>query len=475
MMLEKGGSEMQSFLAIDIGASSGRHIVGRLESGKLQTQEIYRFPNRMAQNEGHLCWDLDFLWNHILEGMRRCKEQGIVPDSVGVDTWGTDFILLGKDGKPVGSAVAYRDARTQGMDARVSEKISEQDLYARTGIQKLAFNTIYQLMAIQQQMPEQLTKSAHFLMIPDYFHYRLSGMMQNEYTNATTTQLVKAGETCWDRELLGALGLPDRIFGDIKMPGTLLGELLPEVREKVGFNCKVVLPATHDTGSAVLAVPARGDDFMYISSGTWSLLGTESFRVCNTAAAREANFTNEGGYEKRFRFLKNIMGSWMIQSVRNEYGKKQTFDELCGLAEQAKGFPSLLDVNDPSFLAPRSMSQAIKEYCGNTGQPVPNTLGEVMSCIYRSLAKSYADTVRQIESVTGRKFASLHIVGGGSKDWYLNQLTAKAADVPVYAGPAEATAIGNLMAQMLRAGVFRSVDEARACVRASCQVEKIKK
>lgn len=466
---------MQSFLAIDIGASSGRHIVGWLENGRLQTQEVYRFPNQMEQKDGHLCWNLESLWNHILEGMRSCKKQGIIPDFVGVDTWGTDFVLLDKDDKLVGNTVAYRDARTQGMDKKLSVTISEQDLYQCTGIQKLVFNTIYQLMAVKEQTPELLEKSAHFLMIPDYLHYKLSGVMKNEYTNATTSQLVKAGETEWDLGLIRQLGLQENIFGDITMPGTLLGELLPEVQEKVGFNCEVVLPATHDTGSAVLAVPAKGNDFMYISSGTWSLLGTESIQVCNTPAAREANFTNEGGYEKRFRFLKNIMGSWMIQSVRNEFGKKQTFDELCGLAEQAKNFPSLLDVNDPSFLAPKSMSQAVKDYCQKSGQPVPNTLGEVMSCIYRSLAKSYAETVGQMESVTGHKFKSLHIVGGGSKDWYLNQLTAKAVEIPVFAGPVEATAIGNLMAQMLYAGEFRSVDEARACVRSSYQIEEIKK
>lgn len=466
---------MQTFLAIDIGASSGRHILGWIENSKLMTKEVYRFPNGMVQKDGHLCWDLDALWRHIVEGMARCKKQGRIPDYVGVDTWATDFVLLDQNNQPAGDAVAYRDARTQGMDGKLSEKISEQELYQLTGIQKLPFNTIYQLAAIQEQAPDLLSKSTRFLMIPDYFHYRLSGVMQNEYTNATTTQLIKAGETCWNRDLIETLGLPQTIFGEIQMPGTLLGELLPEVQAEVGFNCKVVLPATHDTGSAVLAVPAKGSDFLYISSGTWSLLGAESSQVCATPAAQKANFTNEGGYEKRFRFLKNIMGSWMIQSVRNELGKRQTFDELCDLAEQAKDFPSLLDVNNPVFLAPQSMSQAIKDDCRRSGQPVPNTLGEVMSCIYRSLAKSYADTVHEIQSVTGRSFSALHIVGGGGKDWYLNQLTAKALKIPVYVGPTEATAIGNLMAQMLCTGIFRSVEEARSCVRNSFKIERIEK
>lgn len=471
---------MQTFLAVDIGASGGRHIAGRMENGKFSTREIYRFPNRMLRTGGHLCWDLDFLWDQVLEGMRVCGESGIVPDSVGVDTWGTDFVLLGADGEPIGDAVAYRDARTRSMDAEVARIIGEKELYERTGIQKLIFNTVYQLAALKNQTPEQLKKSVRFLMIPDYFHYRLTGVMENEYTNATTTQLVKAGETRWDRELIQMLGLPEGVFGnigdigDLKMPGTPLGELLPEVRQRVGYNCRVVLPATHDTGSAVLAVPSKEQDFLYISSGTWSLLGAESLRVCNTPAAREANLTNEGGYEKRYRLLKNIMGSWMIQSVRGEYGNKQTFDELCKLAVKANDFPSLVDVNDPAFLAPESMAQAVRDSCRAGGQPVPETLGEIMSCIYRSLAKSYADTVRQMERVTGHGFQALYIVGGGSKDRYLNRLTAEAVGIPVFAGPAEATAVGNLTAQMLSAGVFGSVEEARACVRDSFEITQIR-
>lgn len=465
---------MKTFLAIDIGASGGRHIAGRLENGRLVTREIYRFPNSMVRKNGRLCWDLPALWEHILKGMRRCREAGIIPASVGIDTWGVDFVLLGRDGSPIGDAVAYRDGRTAGMDAKVDAVVGEEALYERTGIQKLAINTVYQLAALKEREPELLGRAERFLMIPDYFHYRLSGVARNEYTNATTTQLVKAGETRWDFELLEKLGFPRGMFGDIVMPGTELGPLLPEVREAVGFDCRVVLPATHDTGSAVLAVPAEGENFLYISSGTWSLLGTECREPLCTPAARKANFTNEGGYEKRFRFLKNIMGSWMIQSVRNENGKKQTFDELCGLAEQARDFPSLLDVNDPDFLAPESMTRAVAGYCARTGQPVPQTLGETVSCIYRSLAKSYAETADQLRAVTGRAFDRLHIVGGGGKDRYLNELTARATGLPVYAGPTEATAVGNLAAQMLEAGLFRSVEAARSCVRDSFPIAKFR-
>lgn len=464
---------MKIFLAIDIGASSGRHIAGWLENGKLRIKEIYRFPNSMVKRSGHLCWDIEALWKHILEGMRLCKKENMVPVSVGIDTWGVDFVLTDKDGHILGDAVAYRDGRTEGVESKVSSVIGEKNLYERTGIQKLPFNTIYQLMALKTQEPDQLENASRFLMIPDYFNYRLSGVALNEYTNATTTQLVTAGKTCWDKRLIEQLGLPSGIFGSIAMPGAELGPLLPEVKEKVGFDCHVVLPATHDTGSAVLSVPASGNNFLYISSGTWSLLGTESFEPCCTQSAQNANFTNEGGYGKRYRFLKNIMGSWMMQCVRNENGRKQSFDELACLAKQAEEFPSLLDVNDEVFLAPESMTKAVAGYCNHTGQPVPQTLGETMSCIYRSLAKSYADTIMQIHNITGRTFDCLHIVGGGGKDRYLNELTARMSGLPVYAGPFEATSTGNLLGQMLHEGLFNSVEEARACVRNSFPIIKI--
>lgn len=463
---------MQIFLSVDIGASSGRHVAGWLEDGRLRTQEVYRFPNGMIRHGGHLCWNLELLWEHVLAGMRNCREEGLIPESVGIDTWGVDFVLLGRDGMPLGDAVAYRDDRTAGMDTQVSAVISDETLYSKTGIQKQPFNTVYQLMALREQEPDILENATRFLMIPDYLHYRMTGTAKNEYTNATTTQLVRAGSTVWDRELMRSLGIPSGIFGEVAMPGTDLGGLLPEVQRAVGYDCHVVLPATHDTGSAVLAVPAVDGDFLYISSGTWSLLGTESRKPCCTPKARVANFTNEGGYEKRFRFLKNIMGSWMIQSVRNEADGKLSFDELCALAKQAEDFPSLLDVNDPSFLAPESMTRAVAGYCERTGQPVPHTLGETMSCIYRSLAKSYADSITELRAITGCTFGALHIVGGGSKDRYLNKLTAHATGLPVYTGPTEATAIGNLLAQMLRAGLFRSVEEARACVRNSFPIAK---
>lgn len=451
------------FLAIDIGASSGRHILASVQNGRMQLEEIYRFPNGMVKKDGHRCWDVERLFQEILTGMKRCVELGKIPVSMGIDTWAVDYVLLDENDRMIGDAVGYRDSRTAGMDEEVYKIIPLQELYHRTGIQKQIFNTIYQLMAVKQQNPEYLEKARTFLMIPDYFHYLLSGVKTVEYTNASTTQLVSPGTFDWDWELMERLGYPKEIFPKISQPGALLGNLTPEIAAEVGFDCKVVIPATHDTGSAVLAVPAEDDDFLYISSGTWSLMGIERRTADCTDASMAHNFTNEGGYEHRFRYLKNIMGLWMIQSVKKELNDQYSFAELCTLAEEAD-FPSRVDVNDDAFLAPESMIQAVKEMCEKTGQAVPQTPGEIASCIYQSLAESYGRTVKEIEELAGRTYSRIHIVGGGSNADYLNQLTAKATGKEVYAGPGEATAIGNLAAQMLREGVYGTVEEVRKAI-----------
>ncbi len=460
------------YLAVDIGASSGRHILGWREDGKLKLQEVYRFENSMENKDGYLCWDTERLFASILEGMRKCREIGKVPVSMGIDTWAVDFVLLDGQDELLGQTVGYRDRRTEGMDKKVSEKISPEELYQRTGIQKQIFNSIYQLAAIQEQQPENLEKAAVFLMFPDYFHYRLTGKKTCEYTNATTTQLVSPVTKDWDRELLKSLGYPEHIFPQISTPGTSLGQLLPEIRERVGFDCGVTLPATHDTGSAVVAVPALQEDFLYISSGTWSLMGTECREAVVNQESREANFTNEGGYEYRFRYLKNIMGLWMIQSVKKELDHSYSFGELCEMAEEKKEFPSRVDVNDGRFLAPGNMTAEIQAACREKGMPVPETPGELATVIYQSLADCYADTAREIEALTGKSYPCIYIVGGGSHASYLNQLTANRSGKTVYAGPGEGTAIGNLAVQMLTAEVFWTVDEARECIFHSFTVER---
>ncbi len=459
------------YLAVDIGASSGRHILCHLEEGKMVMEEIYRFENGMVKKDGHLCWDCGRLFQEILTGMKKCKEAGKIPLSMGVDTWGVDFALLDDKDQLIGDTVAYRDHRTDGMDEEVSRVISPEDLYARTGIQKEIFNTIYQLMAIKKQHPEQLAQAQTLLHLPDYFHFLLTGSKTCEYTEATTGQLVSPKTMDWDYELIDMLGYPRRIFQKIIMPGTKIGSLKESVRREVGFDLQVIAPAAHDTGSAVLAVPANDDDFIYISSGTWSLMGIERKTPDCSERSRELNLTNEGGYGGRFRYLKNIMGLWMIQSVRHEFEDAFDFDEICQMAEAARDFPSRVDANDACFLSPDNMTEAIKDYCRRTNQPVPETLGEIAAVIYASLADCYAGTARELEEMSGREYHSIHIMGGGCNAGYLNELTAKATGKEVHAGPSEATAIGNVTAQMLRAGVFNSIEDARSCIHDSFDIQ----
>lgn len=466
-------------------------------------EEMYRFDNRQVRKNGHDCWDMDNLWDGIISGLKACKAAGKIPVTVGIDTWAVDYVLLDENDEVLGDAVAYRDSRTEGMGKVVGSMISPEALYARTGIQKQPFNTIYQLMAQRQESPGQLERAKWFLMIPEYFHFRLTGVKQNEYTNATSTNLVNAEDKTWDKEIISALGLPAEIFHELAMPGTVVGNLLPEIRELVGFDTMVVLPATHDTGSAFLAIPARDENAVYLSSGTWSLLGVENERPITTPESQAQNFTNEGGAWYRYRYLKNIMGLWMIQSIRRELngaeyvlGKTQnsqkkelqglgfkdqsaeekkswSFPELIAAAREAKSFTGVVDVNRDCFLAPASMIQAIRGECARTGQPVPETVGELMQCVYNSLSICYRDAIKSLEKLTGKHYTSINIVGGGCQDMYLNELTAKAAGLPVYAGPVEGTAIGNLIVQMVAAGEVKDLQAARDIIRRSFEIKEV--
>ena len=483
-----------SYLAIDIGASSGRHILGRVVDGRMQLEEIHRFDNRQVRSGGHDCWDVDHLWQGILDGLKACKAKGVIPATVGIDTWAVDFVLLDSAGKRLGDAVAYRDGRTAGMDERVEALIPPRELYAKTGIQKQLFNTIYQLAALQKEHPEQLEAAHSLLMIPDYFNYLLTGVQKQEYTNATSTGLVNAVKKTWDRELLDTLGLPRRLFGPLSMPGTVVGPLREEIAKEVGFQTTVILPATHDTGSAFLAVPARDDNAVYLSSGTWSLLGVENRDPITTEESRRQNFTNEGGAWHRFRYLKNIMGLWMIQSIRRELngvdyvagkeraawtldvkaGERQwSFPDLIAAAESAADFPSVVDANDDAFLAPDSMIAAVQKACAGSGQAVPRTVGELMQCVYRSLTRCYRDAIAGLSALTGRQYTSINIVGGGCQDNYLNHMTAQVTGLPVYAGPVEGTAIGNLVIQMIHGGEFADLAAARHSIRESFDIKEV--
>ena len=479
---------MNYYLAIDIGASSGRHILGHVENGKMVLEEMYRFDNLQVRKNGHDCWDMDNLWNGIMGGLKACGAAGKIPVTIGIDTWGVDYVLLDENDQVLGDAVAYRDSRNEGMDLEVSKFITPEALYARTGIQKQPFNTIYQLTAQKLEHPEQVVNAKRMLMVPEYLNFLLTGVKKSEYTIASTGSLLDAHKKDWDRELIEMLGLPQDIFGELHMPGTVVGELLPQIQEEVGYNANVILVAAHDTGSAFLAVPAKDDNAVYLSSGTWSLLGVENEKAITTEASRQANFTNEGGAWYRYRYLSNIMGLWMIQAVRRELngvsyvagkdnrvatGKKWSFPNLIAEAEKEEGFNAVVDVNAPCFLAPESMIQAIKDECARTAQPVPETVGQIMQCVYTSLSLCYRDAIHALEGLTGKHYTSINIVGGGCQDGYLNRRTAQATGLTVYAGPVEGTAIGNLLIQMIEAKEYENLQAARNAIRASFEIKEV--
>ena len=471
---------MACYLAIDIGASSGRHIVGQVADGRMELTEVYRFENGLSYRNGHLCWDIDALAESVIAGLAAAKEAGFTPQTIGIDTWAVDYVLLDERDQRLGECVGYRDSRTDGVrDAlELAGILSFDEHYARTGIQYQQFNTAYQLCALSRENRSALDAAASLLMVPDYLNWVLTGKKAQEYTNASTTALVNAQTCDWDDTLIDRLNLPWDIFQPIHMPGEGLGRLRPEVAERVGFDAEVVLVASHDTGSAWLAVPARDDKAVYFSSGTWSLVGVENRAPICTAQSAAANFTNEGGYERRYRYLKNIMGLWMIQNVRKELGEKAgmapTWDELVSAAEQARatGFHAVVDADDPEFLAPASMLAALRDVCERSGQSMPSTMGEYALCVYDSLAADYARTVEQMRELTGVDYTSINIVGGGSNNGYLNQATADACGLPVYAGPTEGTALGNLMVQFIHAGEYGSLEEARDAIKKSFEIRE---
>lgn len=458
-------------LAVDIGASSGRLVAGSLDKGILKLDEVYRFENKIVQKGKHYCWEVDRLFEEIKKGIHKCREMGIQPDSIGIDTWAVDFLLLDEDHRPITDAVSYRDPRTDGMMEEVFKHFSKERLYLETGIQFQKFNTIYQLYSLKKSAPEILEKAKSFLMIPEYFNFLLTGIKANEYTNATSTQLVNAFTKKWDMQLLEVLGINKEMFQEIKMPKTVLGTLTEELESEFGFNMKVVLPATHDTGSAVISVPEQTET-IYISSGTWSLIGVENyFPICITKAL-DYNFTNEGGMDYQYRFLKNIMGLWMIQEVKRDYKDEYSFAELVDLALEAKEFKAIVNVNDDRFLKPELMTEEIKNYCMETGQAVPNTPGKMAKCVFDSLATSYKDAVDQIEEIFEKDFEKINVIGGGCQNEMLNQLIANVTSKEVYAGPVEATAIGNIVTQLIALGELPDINEARNIIKKSFEVKK---
>lgn len=461
---------MNYYLAIDIGASSGRHILGYIENGKIILEEVYRFKNSMELIDNSLCWNVDYLFNEIINGLKKCKIINKIPKSIAIDTWAVDFALLNNN-KLLGNVVSYRDHRTDQIDEEVYKIISLDNLYQKTGIQKQKFNSIYQLMALKIKKSEIMEKTETFLLVPDYFNFLLTGKCFTEYTNATTTQLIDSKTNDWDRDLIKKLGFPDKIFTEIVKPGTSIGSFTEETEKIIGYNSEVIAGASHDTASAVVSVPSIDKDFVYISSGTWSLMGTELEKCDCSLDSMKANFTNEGGYNYQFRYLKNIMGLWIIQSLQKELDYKYTFEDLCRLAKENNNFPSRINVNDNSFLTPVSMIETIQDYCQKTKQPIPWSPGELAYVIYQSLANSYATTLKELQNLTNKNYNKIYIIGGGANADYLNELTKIATGKNVYAGPIEATATGNIGVQMIKDGIFSSLSEYRKAIMNSFNIK----
>ena len=458
------------YLAADFGGGSGRVIAGWLEDGKLTMEEIHRFGNRQVRLGDHVYWDFPALFEDMKAGLKKAASKGYEVESIGVDTWGVDFGLIDRDGQLLGNPVCYRDARTAGMTEKLFETLNPTEHYATTGIQVMEINTLAQLLSIKGTA--QLEAAEHLLFMPDLFSYFLTGKATNEYCIASTSELLDAKRREWSWETIEALGLPKRIFGNIVMPGTVRGELRKDIAEETGLkDVKVIAVGSHDTASAVAAVPAiEGDGpVAFLSSGTWSLLGIELPEPILTEEARQAEFTNEGGVGGRIRFLQNITGLWILQRLMAEWkerGEEQTFGELLPAAEQAS-ISSIIPVADAAFTNPPSMEKAISDYCKQSNQPVPQTKGEFVRCLFQSLAKKYKDAIEGVNGLLPESLKRLHIIGGGSQNGLLNQFTADALGIPVWAGPVEATAMGNILVQAMAAGEVADLAELREVVRRS--------
>lgn len=460
----------RNLLAVDLGAESGRGIVGRFDGERVRLETVHRFPNGPVPLLEQQVWDAPGLFREILAALGRAGAKGGV-DSVGIDTWGVDFGLIGRDGGLLGTPRHYRDPHTEGVMEATFAAVPREEIYRRTGLQFLRFNTLYQLMALRRDRSPLLESAEQMLLMPDLFHYWLTGVRANEFTDASTTQLVDPRARAWDCDLARMCGLPASLFATIVPPGTALGLLRKNVAAAAGVaSIPVVVPATHDTAAAVAAVPAAGESWAYLSSGTWSLLGAELPAPIITAASLAANFTNEGGVGGTTRFLKNIMGLWLVQECRRSWqhgGDEIAYDALMAEAAAAPPFACFVDPDDASFLAPPDMPAALAAYCRRTGQSPPPSRGGVVRACLESLALKYRHVLMLLESLIGRRVDVLHIVGGGSQNELLNQFTADAIARPVIAGPVEATALGNVLVQASGLGLLDSPADIREVVRRS--------
>jgi rhamnulokinase len=467
------------YLAVDLGAESGRVIAGLFDGRAVRLDELHRFPNGPVEAAGTRRWDILALWREIQTGLAKgAANYGSQIVSVGVDTWGVDYVLMSPKDEILGHPYHYRDVRVQGMLAQACSRVPRREIFAQTGIQFMELNTLYQLLAMQLSDPDLLRYAARLLLIPDYLNWLLCGSRVVEFTNATTTQCYHPVRREWAIGLLRSLGIPTHLFPEVVPPGTRLGTLRDDVASRTGLQrIDVVAPATHDTGAAVAAVPTERTgraDWAYISSGTWSLIGVEVQEAIISDAALALNVTNEGGIDGTYRLLKNVMGLWLVQECRRSFeraGRPLEYEQLVQLARQAPPFRSLVNPDDSSFLSPPDMVAALQEACRRTGQPVPETEGQLVRCALESLALKYRRILEGIEALTGERIAVIHVVGGGSRNDLLNQFTANACGRPVIAGPTEATALGNVMLQARTAGDVGTLADLRAIVRQSSELK----
>lgn len=465
------------FLAFDLGASSGRAILGTLTDGKLELTEIHRFVNQMQWINGHYFWNIFSLFNELKAGLRKCiKDHGVQPESIGIDTWGVDFVHLNKEGMILSLPFAYRDSRTNTAMGELFQIIPAPEVYTRTGIQFMQFNSLFQLFSMVKEQSSLLEITDSILFIPDALNYLFTGIKKSEFSIASTSQMLVPGACNWDFELIEKAGIPTHIFQDVILPGTVLGNIQLEVARETGSeSIPVIAVVAHDTGSAIVSVPGLENNFVYLSSGTWSIMGIESSRPIISEHTRQLNFTNEGGVEGTTRFLKNIMGMWLIQEVQRIWeaeGTKYSWPQMVELARRSEPFKFLINPDDTLFLNPRDMTQAIRDYCYQTAQGTPQSHAETIRCIYDSLALKYRYTLEQIREVADQPIEAIHIIGGGANNDFLNQLTADATGLQVIAGPTEATAIGNILMQAKAMGCVNSVREIRQMVNDSFELVK---
>lgn len=461
----------RNVLAFDAGGGSTRMLQIGFDGSRLSIRQTARYPNGPVIMGKSLYWDILGIWRDLKSGLAEASAEGGEIASIGIDTWGNDFVLLDKKGYMIENPYSHRDNRTAGLVGEVNEKLGGMELYSRNGIQHVRMNTMYQMYHMAKERPYILEIADKFLFLPDLLAYHLTGMQYNEYTMATISQLYSYEMSDWDRPLMQMLGIPDRIFSSVIMPGEEIGRLLPSVCAEIGIKpCRLTAVGSHDTGSAVAAVPELDGPVLYISSGTWSIVGTETDAPVINADAYRLNYSNEGGVNDKIRLLKNVMGLWIIQEIRRKLavdGQKYSFAELSSLAEAAEPFCAVIDPDDEAFYEPSDMPETVREYCRRTGQRVPEDTGSIVRTVLESLAFKYRYVIEGLERITGSKFDRIHIVGGGSQNTLLNVFTADCCARPVYAGPSEATALGNGLVQLISLGELSGYDQARSLIMSS--------